>query len=192
MPRRAAHLTAQIRTNIRAPVAGRATIDQAQNFSGPVRVDDMDRKSRSTVAEISGPAGAADMNGGRAIRGVSVVYDGACPICRLATRAMALRREYGTLTLVDARTLPEHRLCRMAEERGLDLDRGMLIEAGGRLYYGAEVTLFLASYGDPDRVMTKLARCLGRSRAASAAVYGLLRAVRRVLLVIRGVERLGK
>lgn len=132
------------------------------------------------------------MKGDTAFGGVSIVYDGACPLCRSAVYAMALRKEYGTLALVDARTMPEHRLCRTAEERGLDLDRGMLIELDGRLYYGAEVTLFLASYGDPGRLMTTLARVLRRSRVASELAYALLRGVRRVLLAFRGVDRLGK
>ena len=80
----------------------------------------------------------------------------------------------------------------MAEERGLDLDRGMLIEADGRIYYGAEATLFLSSYGDPGRLMTKLARCLKGSRIASEVAYAMLRSVRSVLLLIRGVDRLAK
>ncbi|WP_420403266.1 DCC1-like thiol-disulfide oxidoreductase family protein [Nisaea sp.] len=130
------------------------------------------------------------MSGAQSSEGISLVYDGACPICRSFVHAVVLRKEYGSLALIDARAMPEHRLCRTAEERGLDLDKGMLIEAAGRLYYGAEATLFLASHGEPDRVMTKFARGLRASRTASAMVYVLLRAVRRILLVLQGVDRL--
>lgn len=132
------------------------------------------------------------MNGEGMPGSVSIVYDGACPICRSVAHAMALRREYGPLVLVDARTMPDHPLCRAAEARGLDLDKGMLIEAGGRLYYGAEATLFLASYGDPGQVMTKLAMLLKRSRIVSELAYALLRGVRRLLLALRGVDGLEK
>ncbi|WP_193184244.1 DUF4166 domain-containing protein [Nisaea sediminum] len=132
------------------------------------------------------------MNGEGTPGSVSVVYDGACPICRSAAHAVTLRKEHGALALVDARTMPGHRLCRTAEAKGLDLDKGMLIEAGGRLYYGAEATLFLASYGDPNRLTTKLARLLKRSRIASETAYVMLRGVRKLLLFLRGVDGLQK
>ncbi|UUX51871.1 DUF4166 domain-containing protein [Nisaea acidiphila] len=132
------------------------------------------------------------MNGEPISAGVSVVYDGACPLCRSVAQAMALRTEHGTLALVDARTMQAHRLCRTAEEQGLDLDKGMLIEADGRLYYGAEATLFLARYGDPGQVLTKLARLLHRSRKASEMAYAILRGARKALLFLRDVDGLGK
>lgn len=103
---------------------------------------------------------------------------------------MALKQRYGRLELVDARAEPDHPLCRRATELGLDLDEGMAIFAGERVYFGHEAIGFLSEFGAPERILTRASRVFGTSERLSRGTYACLRTVRNLLIRLRGAGRI--
>lgn len=125
-----------------------------------------------------------------ASEGFWLIYDGDCPVCRSTAHAILIRKQYGSMTLVDARAAPDHPICRKASAAGLDLDEGMVIFADGEVYHGAGAISFLASFGDPGHLLTKMSKVVNRSSRFSARAYGLLRGLRNILLRLRGIGRI--
>jgi len=125
-----------------------------------------------------------------ASEGFWLIYDGDCPVCRSTAHAISIRKQYGSMTLVDARAAPDHLICRKASEMRLDLDEGMVIFADGEVYHGAGAISFLARFGDPGHLLTKMSKAVNRSSRFSARAYGLLRGLRNILLRLRGIGRI--
>jgi predicted DCC family thiol-disulfide oxidoreductase YuxK len=108
-----------------------------------------------------------------------LLYDGECPICAGFVRFAEFRRRHPDLRLLDAREEPE--LVADLRRRGYEINDGMVLVVGDRLYYGAQANAELASYTSDLPT---------RKRAAMATIgatpYPLLRAIRNALLRARG------
>lgn len=124
-------------------------------------------------------------------KGFWLIYDGECPLCRSVAHAFAIRKKYGVLNLVNARTDLHHPVCKKARAEGLDLDEGMVIFADGGVYHGAGAVSFLATFGEPASMLTRIGTVLSRSSRCSAFVYGVLRGLRNLLLRLRGIGPIG-
>lgn len=122
--------------------------------------------------------------------GVWFLYDGDCPMCRSVARAVRITHRYGSLFLLDARHSADHPLYAEVTRLGLDLDEGMVVHADGRFFHGAEALVFVARFGDPRNPLTLLSMAAFRLRSVAAVVYPVLRAVRNLLLWIRGIGRI--
>lgn len=128
---------------------------------------------------------------GRAARtGVWFLYDGECPMCRSVAQAVRIRKRYGSLHLIDARTAQNDPLYLEVSRRGLSLDDGMVIYADGRFFHGEEALTFVARFGDPINPTTILSMVLFRARVAASLLYPLLRRCRNMLLAIKGVGQI--
>lgn len=123
--------------------------------------------------------------------GVWLLYDGECPLCSAVASATRLKEAYGALHLLDARTSGDDPLYREAVRRGLDLNEGMVIAAGGDLHFGAEAVRFIARAGDGRTPTMALARALFRAEAPARAAYPLFRGLRNLALRLKGVGRIG-
>ncbi len=124
------------------------------------------------------------------LKGFWLIYDGECPLCRSAAQAFAIRKEYGAINLVDARTAADHPACLWAGAERLDLDAGMVIFADGGIYHGADAVSFLARFGEPANLLTRVCTRLHRSTAISALLYRILRGLRNALLRVRGIGQI--
>ena len=122
--------------------------------------------------------------------GVWFVYDGACPLCSMAAQAVRIRQKLGPLHLIDARQAAQDPLLQEIRSRNLDLDEGMVIWWNGTFYHGREALRFMAEFAADDGGFNRLNRMLFRSEAASNWSYPKLRAVRNLLLRIRGVGKI--
>ena len=113
---------------------------------------------------------------------IEVTYDGACPVCRSFVHRFKPSDGDVRIALIDARAAPD-RVAALAA-RGLDLDQGIVVKAGGSYLSGAEATRYLAglhaSSGWPERL---IAWCFGSPQRAALA-YPLFRACRRLLLLL--------
>src|SRR4051812_46556167 len=67
---------------------------------------------------------------------IELVYDDKCPVCRVYCRNVNLDNPAVRLELVDAREGGS--LMDDITKQGLDIDEGMVLKAGGQLYYGSE------------------------------------------------------
>ena len=119
-------------------------------------------------------------------RNVWVVYDGDCPLCQSSARVMRIRRDVGRLILVDARTQKNHPVIEEAEATGLNIDLGMIVKYGDRLYHGADALNVLAMLSSPTGWLNKLVASVFSVRLVALIVYPALRAMRNFLLWIRG------
>lgn len=115
-------------------------------------------------------------------------YDGECPICTYAAHALRIRQSVGSLHLVDARVDKDHPLIlRIGEER-IDLDEGMAIQFGGRLYHGADALQVMALLGSPHGWFNRMNGLLFRSPLLAKLAYPLMRGSRNLLIRVLGVS----
>ncbi len=124
---------------------------------------------------------------------VVVVYDGECPFCTRYVTLYRIRRLVGRVRLVDARgsggpdpVLDEIRAL------GLDLDQGMAVKWGGRLYYGADAMHVLALLGAEGSAFSRLNRALFARKAVARRLYPALVAGRKLTLRLLGRPPIGE
>jgi predicted DCC family thiol-disulfide oxidoreductase YuxK len=65
-----------------------------------------------------------------------LVYDGECPFCSTYVRLLRFRQSVGTVHLIDARDGGP--LVDELAAAGFDLDEGMALKMGGRVYHGSD------------------------------------------------------
>lgn len=118
------------------------------------------------------------------------VYDGDCPLCRNAALALRLKKSLGSLMLLDARDAAHHPLMTEITARGLDLDEGMVIYHKGAYMHGQEALHFMAVHGAEKGLFNRFNRLMFRSPTLARLFYPPLRAVRNLLLVLRGKNRI--
>jgi len=116
--------------------------------------------------------------------GLTIIYDGDCPLCSAYVTQLRLRETAGSLRLEDARQHPEW--VQSLREQGYHLDDGMVVIAGDRVYHGADAIHVLALMSSRSGWMNRLNYRVFRSRNLSAALYPALVAGRRVLLWLLG------
>lgn len=112
--------------------------------------------------------------------GITIYYDGDCPFCSRYVRKLRLDVAAGPVTLVDMRRDDDARdaFVRM----GLDPDRGMVVDYGGRSYAGAEAMTLLAALTTPSGVFNRVSAWAFRTPRRARLTYPVLRAGRRLAL----------
>ncbi len=118
------------------------------------------------------------------------VYDGECPLCRTAARALRIREAVGTLHLINAREEPRHPVIAEINARGLSLDEGSVIKFAGTYYHGGDVMLIMGLLGSPVGWFNRMNALLFRSRTFSRFCYPTIRSVRNALLRLKGVDQI--
>lgn len=113
---------------------------------------------------------------------IFLVYDKECPACDLYCKLVRIRESIGKLILVDARN-PGSFMDEITAA-GLDIDQGMVLILGDRMYYGVDAIHTLAIMGTRSGIFNRLAYWCFRSRAVSSVVYPVLRSCRNLLLKI--------
>lgn len=111
---------------------------------------------------------------------ILLVYDKECPACNYYCNLARIRESVGNLVLVDARdggpVMDE------ITAAGLDIDQGMVLKVGDRLYYGADAIHSLSLMSTRSGLCNRLSYYLFRSEKVSAASYPVLRSCRNLLL----------
>jgi predicted DCC family thiol-disulfide oxidoreductase YuxK len=110
----------------------------------------------------------------------TVYYDGDCPFCRSYVAYARLKERVGEVRLVDARTAPDKAAEFLA--RGYDLDKGFIVEEGGRIHYGAEAMAFINAELAPKATGLGLFADHGLLRLA----YPFMRGARNLALAALG------
>lgn len=119
---------------------------------------------------------------------VLVVYDKQCPACDYYCNMVRIKESVGRLVLVDARDGGP--IMDEITAKGLDIDQGMVVKAGGELYYGPDAIHVLALMGTNKGFFNRLAYWSFRSRAVSKVLYPILRACRNLLLKVLGKTKI--
>lgn len=115
---------------------------------------------------------------------VTIVYDGECPFCQQYTRLLRIRESAGTVRLIDARS--NDPLIEQIQDRGFDLDHGMIVIIAERFYHGSEAMQVLAMLSSRKGWFNRFNYRVFRSKRLSATLYPALRTGRNVVLRILG------
>jgi len=119
---------------------------------------------------------------------VVIVYDRQCPACEYYCTMIRLRESVGHVVLLDARDGGP--IMEKISDKGLDIDQGMVVKVGERLYYGADAIHALALMSTRQGLFNRVAYWAFRSPRVSRLIYPLLRACRNLLLKLLGKTRI--
>jgi predicted DCC family thiol-disulfide oxidoreductase YuxK len=117
--------------------------------------------------------------------GIIIVYDGECPFCTDFVRLMTLRANVGPVSLVDARTSDEP-IVRKLQDRGYNLDEGMVAIYGDAIYYGSEAVFVISGLSANTTWRGRMVSRLLRDPARARRAYPFLKFGRRVVLKLLG------
>ncbi len=111
---------------------------------------------------------------------ILLVYDKQCPACDYYCQVVRIRETVGELKLMDARK--SSAVMDEITSRGLDIDQGMVLRMGDRLYYGSDAIHALALISSRSGVFNRLNYWMFKSRTLSHFFYLILRFFRNLLL----------
>lgn len=117
-----------------------------------------------------------------------LVYDKECPVCHAYCQLVRIRESVGELKIVDARDDSE--ILREITASGLDIDQGMVLKMGDRLYYGADAIHILALISHRAGIFNRINYWIFSSRKLSFLFYPVFRLLRNLLLKILGKSRI--
>lgn len=116
------------------------------------------------------------------VEDILLVYDKECPACNYYCNLARVRASVGNLVLVNARD--DSPVMREITAAGLDIDQGMVLKVGDKLYYGSDAIHALSLMSTRSGVFNRLSYFFFRSEKVSAVLYPVLRACRNLLLKI--------
>jgi predicted DCC family thiol-disulfide oxidoreductase YuxK len=116
------------------------------------------------------------------------VYDGDCPFCSRYVQMVRLREAVGPVRLVNARDGGP--LVEEARRAGFDLDAGMMLKMGGKLYFGDACVQRLALLSTPVGAFNRINRAILSSPTAARILYPILRSGRNLTLRLLGRRRI--
>ncbi len=119
---------------------------------------------------------------------ILLVYDRECPACNAYCQLVRIRDSVGELKIVNARDDSE--VMQEITENGLDIDQGMVLKVGDRLYYGADAMQALALMSSRSGLFDRLNYWIFKSKAVSDRLYPVLRFLRNLLLRMLGKTRI--
>lgn len=119
---------------------------------------------------------------------IILVYDKQCPACDFYCNLARIRESVGTLVLVNARDGGP--IVEEITALGLDIDQGMVLKVGEKLYYGSEAIHMLSLLSTRSGVFNRLSYWVFRSRRLSALLYPMLKAGRNLLLKLLGKSKI--
>lgn len=114
-----------------------------------------------------------------------LIYDDECPLCRSSAHALNIKNAVGNLVLINARE--SHPLVQSAYAQGFDPDQGIVVIYNDQYYFGADATHFLALLNSPHGMLNALTASLLRVKLFAKLVYPVVKAIRRLLLSVKGV-----
>lgn len=119
---------------------------------------------------------------------ILLVYDKQCPACDNYCGFVRLKQSVGQLRLINARDA--HPVMDEITAAGLDIDEGMVVKTGERLYYGADAIHVLALLSSRSGFFNRINGLVFRSERLSKVLYPLLRTCRGWLLKLLRVTRI--
>lgn len=117
-----------------------------------------------------------------------ILYDGECPFCSQYVKMVRLKEAIGTVRLIDAREESPER--KIVEEKGLDLDEGMVLHYEGNLYHGDQCIHMLAAMTSGNGVFNKFNGWVFKSPKRAKILYPWLRCGRNIVLKTLGRKKI--
>lgn len=123
----------------------------------------------------------------RRSEGITLIYDGDCPICSAYCKAVALRALDPDFKIVNARE--DHTLVADMKGLGFDMDEGFLLRLHGRYYHGVEAIHRLSFLTTRAGLFNRVNYWVFRSEYRARLLYPVLRGGRSLLLRLLGKKK---
>ena len=119
---------------------------------------------------------------------ILLVYDRQCPACNYYCQIVRIRESVGKLKIINARDGGKE----MDEitNQGMDIDQGMVLKMGNRLYYGADAIHALALISSRSGIFNRINYWVFKSETISLIFYPILRFFRNLLLKVLGKTKI--
>lgn len=118
---------------------------------------------------------------------LTLLYDGECPICRQYSLYLELKKKYD-IRIVNARSVPE--LIKQLYDKGFDINRGMILIDGDKIYHGHEVLIQMRLLTKQEGFFDKLNSYFLSFPLFVKFIYPFIKAFRKVLLFFLGVKNI--
>lgn len=115
----------------------------------------------------------------------TIIYDGDCPFCNNFVQLIALKKAVPDVKLLNAREHSE--LVKILHNNNYNLNTGMVFIYQNHLYHKDECVHILALLAEKKNLFNKLLFLSFRNKHISKIIYSILRAGRRLWLLIRGI-----
>ncbi len=119
---------------------------------------------------------------------ILLIYDKECPACNNYCQVIRIREDIGELKIVDARE--NSQVLDEITKMGLDIDQGMVLKMGGKIYYGSDAIHTLALISSRSGIFNRVNYWLFKSKTLSFILYPVLRSCRNLLLKILGKTKI--
>ena len=111
---------------------------------------------------------------------IEIVYDGECPFCTDFVVVSNIKKNVGSVRLINARDTEAHAV-KMLKKQGINLDDGMaIIHEDGSIMYGALAARFITVYGQGKGLRAFFYRLLLRNERVAKCVYPGLVSLRKL------------
>ncbi len=117
-----------------------------------------------------------------------LIYDGDCLICSHTAKATRLRVSVKRFELINARDA--HSLITIANNKGLNLNEGIVIFYQNQIWSGENALHYLALIVTPVDLLNRTTAFLFRRRWISCLFYPLLKFLRKLLLILRNKKNI--
>ncbi|MEO1324998.1 MAG: DCC1-like thiol-disulfide oxidoreductase family protein [Pseudomonadota bacterium] len=115
---------------------------------------------------------------------MKIVYDGECPFCARYIAMVRLREAVSDVELVNARC--DHPAVDTVRNAGYDLNEGMVLIDGDRIYFGADCIHRLALLSTRSTLFNRANAWIFSSPRLSRLLYPVLRTGRNLTLRMLG------
>ena len=119
---------------------------------------------------------------------IILVYDHECPVCSKYAQVLRIRESIGKLTIINARNESDIMVDINSQE--LDIDQGMVLKMGNKIYYGSDAIHMLALISSRSGVLNRLNYWFFKSESRSRVLYPILLSSRNLLLKILGKSKI--
>lgn len=123
-------------------------------------------------------------------KGIWIIYDGECPLCRSFVHAFHIKKKYGALYLINARQLDDDFLQSEIDRLSLNIDEGMIVYTSGEFYHGRDAVRFLALNCESQNKLWAFLSFILKMNVISSLVYPVMKSVRNIVLRVRGVKKI--
>ena len=115
---------------------------------------------------------------------IKIIYDGQCILCSNYVSMVQLKKNIKTIELIDARIHKEY-VTEMTK-RGLDINQGMLVIYGDKLFFGSEAVHILAILSSKSNLILNFINVFFSSKIIASIIYPFCKFGRNLILKING------
>jgi len=119
---------------------------------------------------------------------ILLIYDKECPACNNYCQMVQIKETVGNLKIINARDSSD--VMQEITDAGLDIDQGMVLKLGDKLYYGSDAIHALALMSSRNGMFNRVNYWMFKSDRVSKLLYPMLRSCRNLLLKGIGVSKI--